>query len=103
QLCGAGRWLAAAVLHLRAPGEFPLWNDATRAGVARLDDAGPDYPTFAEAVGTVCDRYRLHPLEAPAVLAALAEDSSVRSTEYSVPAFGGFCTDTFRFLTELSA
>src|SRR5206468_8667521 len=76
QLCGAGRWLAAAVLHLRAPGDFPLWNDATRAGVARLDDADAgDYPIFAEAVGTICNRYRLHPLEAPAVLAALAEEA----------------------------
>src|SRR5439155_5644158 len=74
QLCGAGRWLAAVVLHLRSPRDFPLWDDASRAGVARLDDAaGPDYATFAEAVGAVCDRYRLHALEAPAVLAALAE------------------------------
>jgi hypothetical protein len=74
QLCGAGRWLAAAVLHLRSPRDFPPWDEAVRAGVARIDDAlGDDYPTFAEAVGAICDRYRLHPLEAPAVLAEIAE------------------------------
>src|SRR5439155_2689802 len=65
---------------------------------------GPDYATFAEAVGAVCDRYRLHPLEAPAVLAALAETHSLLTTHHSpLDGFGGFCADTFRFLTELSA
>jgi hypothetical protein len=102
QLCGAGRGLAAAVLHLRSPHDFPLWDDGVRAGLNRIDDAvGSDYPAFAEAVGAVCDRYRMHPLEAPAVLAASAESSTVPSTESLMPAFGGFCADTFRFLAEL--
>src|SRR5204863_10077968 len=96
QLCGASRGLAAAVLHLRSPRDFPLWDDGVRAGLARLDDAADaDYPAFAEAVGAVCDRYRLHPLEAPAVLAASAESSAVAGTESSMPAFGGFCADTY--------
>jgi MoxR-like ATPase len=102
---GAGRWLAAAVLHLRSPHDFPPWDDAARAGVARLDDApGTDYASFAEAVAAVGNCYRLHPLEVPSVLVALAESDPVLSTQYSVlPGFGGFCADTFRFLGELAA
>jgi MoxR-like ATPase len=104
QLCGAGRWLAAAVLHLRSPRDYPPWDGAARTGVAQLDDAaGDDYPIFAEAVGAVCTRYRLHPLEAPAVLAAFAESDSALNTQSSAPnGFGGFCPDTFRFLSELA-
>jgi hypothetical protein len=114
QLCGAGRWLAAAVLHLRSPHDFPPWDTHAHAGLARLDDAlGDEYPAYAEAVAAVCERYRLHPLEAPAVLAELRAGAR-GSCRADVPeagqeprppgqstTFGGFCPDTFRFLAEL--
>lgn len=116
ELCGAGRWLAAAVLHLRAPQEFPVWDDAARGGSGLVnDDSGDDYVTFAEAVKALCDRYRMHPFEAPSVLAALADagepgrDSSraeanptrLQTRPAGTTTFGGFCPDTFRFLAEL--
>src|SRR5439155_14299499 len=41
---------------------------------------------------------RLHPLEAPAVLAQLAQPSSPTPARDH---FGGFCADTFRFLDDL--
>ncbi|HEY1376618.1 MAG TPA: DUF2461 family protein [Gemmataceae bacterium] len=110
QLCGAGRWLSAAVLHLRSPHDYPVWNAAARTGLAKLDDAlGDDYGIYAEAVTALCDRYRMHPLEAPAVLTAYSVLSPQRQQGRSlagaagseVTAFGGFCADTFRFLAEL--
>jgi 5-methylcytosine-specific restriction protein B len=107
-LPGAGLTVAAAVLHLRSPRDYPPWDEAARQGVALLDDAldcaapAARYPLYAAAVAALCDRHRMHPLEAPAVLAALATDSAL-STQHSAPGFQGFCPDTFRFLKELSA
>jgi hypothetical protein len=102
ELCGAGRWLTAAVLHLRSPHEFPPWEQDAHRGLARIDDAlGEDYRTFAEAVVAACARYRMHPLEAPAVLASLSE--SVGPSPVESTGFAGFCRDTFTFLNALVA
>jgi hypothetical protein len=104
---GAGLWLPAAVLHLRDPYRFPAWDEAARRGHAVLDDAaataGPPwqgYQLFTDAVAWLRSRHRLHPLEAPAVLASLAGESRQPAVEGR---FGGFCADTFRFLEELDA
>lgn len=97
ELAGVGRWLAAAVLHLRDPKLWPLWDDAAFAGLRHLDDAADDYPLVAEAVAALCERYRMHPLEAPPVLATIP----ILRSENSEPV--GFCPDTFRFLAELAA
>ena len=99
---GAGLWLPAAVLHLKDPQSFPLWNDAVRSGHARLDDsadAGPiaeRYRLLREGVSWLRQRYAVHPLEMAEVLVHLAADRS-ETAEH----FGGFCPDTFRFLAEL--
>jgi hypothetical protein len=104
-LPGAGLWLPAAVLHLRDPQGYPLWNDAVRAGMARLDDSaefGPPaerYRLFCESAAWMRARHHVHPLEMEPVLAALEKHSE--STEGS--RFGGFCADTYRFLHELEA
>jgi hypothetical protein len=102
---GAGLWLPAAVLHLRDPHQFYPWGEAVRQGYALLaggaDGAAEPaerYRLFNEGVRCLRDRQRLHPLEAPAVLAAVA--ASPPEAE-SADAFGGFCPDTFRFLEEL--
>src|SRR5207245_2658859 len=67
------------------------------------------YRLFNEAVAWLREHHQLHPLDVPAVLAALAADTSLPfdspHTRYSVPgtrySFGGFCADTFRFLAQL--
>src|SRR5207249_6589769 len=52
-LSGAGLWLPAAVLHLRDPNRFPLWDEASRRGYAGLDDSHG-------LGGSLAERYRLH-------------------------------------------
>jgi hypothetical protein len=101
---GAGLWLPAAVLHLRDPQRFGPWDEDVRRGYETLDDAagaaGPAwerYRLFNEGAAWLRARYQLHPLETPAVLAALAD-----AEEEKGPAFGGFCADTFAFLGELA-
>ncbi len=104
-LPGAGLWLPAAVLHLKDPQAFPLWNDAVRAGYARPDDSaerGPAaerYHLFGEGVVWLRQRYFVHPLETAEVLAQLAAPRE--SLDHRQRRFGGFCPDTFRFLSEL--
>jgi MoxR-like ATPase len=105
---GAGQWLPAAVLHLRDPQRFFPWNEEVRRGYATLDDAADGaaspaerYRLFNEGIAWLRERHRLHPLEVPAVLEALApgEDGAVA---FDSPLnFGGFCDDTFHFLGEL--
>ena len=77
-------------------------------GYTPLDDA-------LEGAGSTAERYRLlnegmarlrsdhhiHPLETADVIAALAPETERRDAK--VPTFGGFCSDTFRFLSELAA
>jgi hypothetical protein len=108
---GAGLWLPAAVLHLRDAQVYGPWNDAVRAGLALLDDAAEcsplaeRYRLFNEGSAWLRQRHGLHPLETPAVLAALAPQAPDRSAVSAGPAthyFGGFCADTFRFLRELA-
>ncbi|HXG13140.1 MAG TPA: DUF2461 family protein [Gemmataceae bacterium] len=109
---GAGLWLPPAVLHLKDPRRFHPWNETARAAFAvfncRLAMGGrlaEEYRLFNDGIAWLCDRYRLHPLEVPAVLAALAPAKEGDTIE-DRPAktdhrFGGFCADTFRFLEEL--
>jgi hypothetical protein len=105
-LPGAGLWLPAAVLHLRDPHQFHPWDDAARQGYALLaagaDGGGPPaerYRLFNEGVRRLRDGQRLHPLEASAVLAAVAAAGA--EADERPDGFGGFCADTFRFLDEL--
>jgi hypothetical protein len=70
---GAGRALTAAVLHVRSPEQYPLWDRDAAAGLARLADASVDtYRLYAEALAALRSRFGLHPVEAPSVLARLA-------------------------------
>jgi uncharacterized protein (DUF2461 family) len=105
-LLGGGPWLPAAILHLRDPRRFPLWDDDVRLGLAALDDgydpAGPTakgYPLFAEGCDELRRRFRVHPLEVPDVLvAATREPDEIPRADR----FDGFCSDTFAFLAELA-
>jgi uncharacterized protein (DUF2461 family) len=114
-LPGAGLWLPAAVLHLRDPQAYYPWADEVRQGYAVLDDStaftgstAESYWLFNEGVLWLRARHQLHPLEVPAVLAALApeEERPLRRGPASLvdgrPTFGGFCADTFHFLAELA-
>lgn len=103
----AGLWLPAAVLHLRLPKDFFPWGESLRAGYARLAEAeepgltvGDTYRLYCEGCLALCRRYRMHPLEVPGLLTALAD--SEEETETLAPVFGGFGSDTFLFLQELA-
>jgi 5-methylcytosine-specific restriction enzyme B len=122
-LPGAGLWLPAAVLHLRDPQNFFPWGEDIRAAYATLDDSSGDEPPaeryrlFNEGIAWLRQHHQLHPLEIPAVLAAI-EDRRWRiedrgslvtpryplsSIFYPLPSsFAGFCADTFHFLGELA-
>ena len=101
---------ASAVLHLRDPARFPLWTDAVAAGLARLDDAHhpglpmPErYMLLREVAVGLRERYRIHPLEVADVMTAVGRPPTpVPDEPTGGPRFGGFCTDTFRFLRELA-
>ena len=106
---GAGLWLPAAVLVLRDPECFFPWDDASRQGYALVDDStdfggtpAERYRLYAEGASSLCDQLRLHPLEVPAVLAALARTQLPDGEAAGVARFHGFCVDTFRFLAELA-
>jgi MoxR-like ATPase/uncharacterized protein (DUF2461 family) len=88
-----------------ATGLVPL-TAAALDGLARLDDAfapgllpADELALLRSAIGRLRDRHRVHPLEMSEVLeaAAAADD------EPAAGRFGGFCTDTFRFLAGLAA
>jgi 5-methylcytosine-specific restriction enzyme B len=106
-LLGGGPWLPAAVLHLRDPLLFPVWDEDARRGLAAVSDgydpAGPtaeSYNLFAEGCDDLRRRYRLHPLEVPDVLVAAVREPD----DWPRPdRFDGFCTDTFAFFAELAA
>ncbi|HYT93148.1 MAG TPA: DUF2461 family protein, partial [Gemmataceae bacterium] len=114
---GAGLWLPTAVLHLRDARRFHVWDDAVQQGYAALGDGGEAsgspaerYRLFNEAVGWLREQHKLHPLEAPSVLAACAREDrrevlavGQRGLLAHPVVFGGFCADTFRFLDELAA
>jgi 5-methylcytosine-specific restriction protein B len=101
---------ASAVLHLRDPARFPLWTDAVAAGLARLDDAHhpglpmPErYMLLREVAIGLRQRFRIHPLEVADVLTSAGRLPTPEPDEpVGGPRFGGFCTDTFRFLKELA-
>ncbi len=108
---GAGLWLPTAVLHLKDPRRFHVWDEPARRGYAALGEepAGPAverYRLFNEGLAWLRERHRLHPLEAPAVLAACAREAAPaeageKRAAGALAPFGGFCADTFRFLKEL--
>jgi 5-methylcytosine-specific restriction protein B len=106
----AGLWLPAAVLHLKAPDRYAPWPETSRRGYAVLDDSadhtGPTwerYRLFNEGMTWLRAQHRLHPLEAPAVLAALdAQGPGESHAHHGESRFDGFCADTFRFLDDLS-
>lgn len=98
---GAGLWFPVAVLHLKDPARFPLWNEDARRGHALLAD-NPE-----QGVGIV-ERYRFYREAArhvdPETLAAVGAEEvvHVRSACDGTPStFAGFCAETFRFLEEL--
>src|SRR5262249_20617298 len=69
-LLGGGPWLPAAVLHLKDPRRFPLWDDEARRGLAALDDGNDPsgspaegYRLFAEGCDDFPRRVRLHPTQ----------------------------------------
>src|SRR5262249_20328487 len=94
----------------RDPRRFHPWDEGTRQGFAVLDDsvdlaeaAATRYRLFNEAVAWLREKHHIHPLEVPAVLAAVrspwpADRGSEAGTAQS---FTGFCADTFCFLKEL--
>src|SRR5262249_11264826 len=95
-------------LHLRDAQHFAPWGDEVRRGFAALDDsadgaepAAERYRLFNEAVAALRPRHQLHPLEVPAVLAALAEDDTPHAARRTPHAFGGSCADTSRSLAEM--
>src|SRR5205823_5161760 len=100
------------------PQQFHPWDDASRQGYAALaDGADPGEPPaeryrlFNEGLARLRERHRLHPLEVPAVLTALATEGHASEFEAAglksrgkgagPTRFRGFCSDTFRFLAEL--
>ena len=94
---------AAAWEAFRAAFPDPRWEHA----LPHLDDAYSPVLELADRAQLWCEtaavlreRYRVHPLELPdVVLAVAAEEPNAPSDG----AFGGFCTDSFRFLGELAA
>src|SRR5262249_47580592 len=72
----------AAVLHLKDPQRFQPWDHVSRQGFARLaeeaeaGDLVERYRLFNEGAAWLCQHYRLHPLELPGLLAAVAESDS---------------------------
>jgi hypothetical protein len=118
-LPGAALWLPGAVLHLRDPQRFQPWSEDVRFGYASLDDSArgdvpavESYRLFNEGVLWLREHYQIHPLEMPAVLSAVAAleretpspaCSALCTPRSSIATFGGFCADTFEFLTELAA
>lgn len=105
-LPGAGLWLPAALLHLRDPLQYRIWNEPVRKGYALIDDAvafvndpAESYRLFNEGMDWLCQCYSLHPLLTTNLLVALGEDT----TRCERSGFRGFCRDTFHFLAELEA
>ncbi|OWK34787.1 5-methylcytosine-specific restriction enzyme B [Fimbriiglobus ruber] len=112
-LADSAAWYTAGVLHLLDPTRFPVWNDAAKRGLHLLDDAADpalapldQYWLYCVVAQGLREEYRVHPGELQAVLAALVDAARVEPavTPAGQPAsrFDGFCTDTFRFLAELS-
>jgi len=106
ELPGAGLWLPTALLHLRDPQRFPLFNDRVRARLALLDDSLAYTASPLELYQLACaasqwlrEQFTLHPLETPAFLEGLAttEDAPALTGQ-----FDGFSPDTFRFLQDLA-
>ncbi|MBN9117806.1 MAG: DUF2461 family protein [Planctomycetes bacterium] len=109
---------AASVARFRAAAEggefeaaFAAFRDAFpdprwEAALPALDDAYSSALTEADRARLWCDvaavlreRFRVHPLELADVVRAVADAAR---PEPECEGFGGFCTDSFHFLTELT-
>jgi MoxR-like ATPase len=93
---------AAALVAFRVAFPDPRWE----AGLAALDDAYSAALPEADRARLWCDvaailreRFRVHPLELADVLLMFAKRSE---PEARAGDFGGFCSDSFAFLTELT-
>lgn len=106
-LAGDGLWLAAGVLHRRHPRRFPPWSAAVAAGQAALDDAVVSglsnldrYRLLVGLAAELRQRFRVHPAEVGDLLARLG--TRLAAQHRPSGRFGGFSSDTFRFLGELA-
>lgn len=74
---------------------LPALDDAYSVALADADRAR----LWCDVAHVLRERFRVHPLELADVVLAVSNDSA---PELSAGDFGGFCTDTFAFLGELS-
>ncbi|MCX7667013.1 MAG: DUF2461 family protein [Gemmataceae bacterium] len=106
QLVGFGLGLPVAILHIRDPRTYHLWNESTRKALAYLHDGfflqNPvfeNYLIYQESFDRLREDFRVHPLEIPDVLASVMGNDHRQHSEAS---FQGFCQDSFEFLEELN-
>lgn len=106
-----GMGAIAARLHLRHPTRFPTWGEGTLRGLAVLDDAfdpalGPldQYLLLCGVTAGLRQRFRVHPCEVHPLLESLGTLPGTDRPEETAGSgrFGGFCSDTFRFLADLA-
>jgi uncharacterized protein (DUF2461 family) len=99
---------AAAALHLAEPASFPPTSPALVRSATAFDDALTDglsaadgYRLSVSLLRHLRERHRVHPFEFADVVTALAKDRE-EDDPPGRAAFGGFCTDTFRFFGDLT-
>ena len=106
------RPLPVRILHLRDPKRFPRWEEPERRMLALLDDGLMDfsqpeesYLLFREALESLGQTFRIHPLEWHDLAMQILEQHASRRAEYfeDRSRFRGFCRDSFTFLTELES
>lgn len=91
----AGESLRAAFPDGRWESSLPRFDDADDPALPPADRA----KLWCEVAAILRDRFRVHPLELADVVAAAVEPDDPPVERGS---FGGFCSDTFRFLGELA-
>jgi MoxR-like ATPase/uncharacterized protein (DUF2461 family) len=74
---------------------LPTLDDAYSSALSEADRAR----LWCDVAGVLRERFRVHPLELTDVVLAIADAAK---PEPEREGFGGFCTDTFAFLAELS-
>jgi hypothetical protein len=101
----------AGLLHLRHPTRFPVWGEGSLRGLAALDDAfdaalGPldQYLLLCEVAAGLRQRFRVHPSEVQPLLESVGTLAGTDQPGKPERAgrFGGFSSDTFRFLADLA-
>jgi hypothetical protein len=85
----------AAFPDLRWEHALPGVDDAYSPGLELADRAR----LWCETAAVLRERYRVHPLELPDVVLAVAAEEPIAPSD---GAFAGFCSDSFRFLGELA-